>query len=79
MTDQKLLIGDRVKKAKGYAFPGIVVSVFETLRGETRYVVECNVPAVAGILHIYNGGQLELASGTYKPEAYCPRCGFFNR
>ena len=79
MTDQKFLIGDRVKKAKGYAFPGIVVSVFETLRGETRYVVECNVPAVAGILHIYNGDQLELASGTYQPEADCPRCGFLDR
>lgn len=79
MTDQKFLIGDRVKKVKGYPFPGIVVAVFETLKDEIRYVVECTVPDVAGILHIYNGDQLELVSVTHQPAANCPRCGFLDR
>lgn len=51
-------VGDRVQKVKGYAWPGIVVSVFENLKGQTRVVVECTVPEVAGALHIYNEDQL---------------------
>lgn len=51
--------GDRVRKQRGYQWPGIVVSVFETLEGHTRIVVECIVPEVAGALHIYNPEQLE--------------------
>jgi hypothetical protein len=52
-------VGDRVRKRKGYEWPGIVVSVFDTLAGQKRYVVECTVPEVAGALHIYNADQLE--------------------
>ena len=53
-------IGDRVRKKSGYLYPGIIVSVFFTLRGETRFVVECTTPAVRGMLHIFNEDQLEL-------------------
>lgn len=52
--------GDRVQKIKGYRWPGgVVVSVFQTLAGNTRVVVECTVPGVAGALHIYSPEQLE--------------------
>jgi hypothetical protein len=50
-------VGDRVQKATGYKWPG-VVSVFDTLAGKTRVVVECTVPEVAGALHIYSPEQL---------------------
>jgi hypothetical protein len=53
-------VGDRVEKISGYQWPGVVVSVFETLTGERRVVVECTVAAVAGALHIYNEKQLTL-------------------
>jgi len=53
-------VGDKVIKVSGYAWPGIVVSVFDTLKGERRVVVECTVPEVAGALHIYNESQLKL-------------------
>lgn len=53
-------VGDRVEKVSGYKWPGVVISVFETLAGETRLVVECTVPEVKGALHIYNAQQLTL-------------------
>lgn len=53
-----LKVGDRVQKIKGYAWPGVVVSVFETLKGQTRIVVECTVPEVSGALHIYSPDQV---------------------
>jgi hypothetical protein len=56
------VVGDQVRKIKGYSWPGIVVSTFQTLSGQHRYVVECTTPEVKGALHIYNGEQLELAS-----------------
>lgn len=52
-------VGERVRKLKGYAWPGVVVSVFKTISGATRVVVECTVPEVAGALHIYSPEQLE--------------------
>ena len=51
--------GDQVHKVSGYKWPGTVVSIFNTLRGETRVVVECTVPEVAGALHIYSPQQIE--------------------
>lgn len=51
-------VGDKVQKVSGYTWPGVVVSVFKTLKGQTRIVVECTVPEVAGALHIYNPEQL---------------------
>jgi hypothetical protein len=52
---------DRVKKRNGYSFPGLIVSVFRTTSGETRYVVEATGEEYKGMLHIFNGDQLELS------------------
>lgn len=43
-----------VEKVAGYRFPGIVVSVYETLSGEVRYDVEADNPDFAGMLHIFS-------------------------
>lgn len=53
-------VGDKVEKTSGYKWPGVVVSVFDTLSGERRVVVECTVAEIAGALHIYNEKQLTL-------------------
>lgn len=55
--DPKFKIGDKVKKPKGYAFDGIIVSIFQTTGGETRIVAELENN---GMLHIFNENQLEL-------------------
>ncbi|WP_299077125.1 hypothetical protein [uncultured Paraglaciecola sp.] len=51
-------VGDMVEKTSGYKWPGVVVSVFHTLHGTPRYVVECTIPEVAGALHIYSASQI---------------------
>jgi hypothetical protein len=51
----KFKVGDRVTKPTGYGFPGTVVSVFNTLNGQTRYVVEMDQ---FHLLHIFNEDQL---------------------
>lgn len=51
--------GDRVRKTRGYRYPGIIVAVFSNREGQTRYVVECTVAEVAGMLHIYSDKDLE--------------------
>ena len=52
-------VGDRVEKAKGYSYPGIVVAKFKKVDGvEERLVVECTEPAVQGMLHIFKEDQL---------------------
>jgi hypothetical protein len=53
-------VGDKVEKTSGYKWPGVVVSVFDTLSGERRVVVECTVAEIAGALHIYNENQLKV-------------------
>ena len=53
-------VGDKVEKVSGYKWPGVVVSVFNTLSGERRLVVECTVAEIAGALHIYNEKQLKI-------------------
>ncbi len=53
-------VGDKVEKVSGYKWPGVVVSVFDTLAGERRVVVECTVPEVKGALHIYNENQIKI-------------------
>ena len=50
----------RIIKPNGYPFPGIIVAVFTTMVGETRYVVEHEC---GGLLHIFNGDQLRKAEG----------------
>jgi len=56
----KMKIGDKVHKTKGYSWPGVIVADFTTLDGKRRLVVECTTPEVAGALHIYNEDQLEV-------------------
>jgi hypothetical protein len=56
---QSLKVGDLVRKRAGYEYPGIIVSVFTTRAGAVRYVVEADHPGFAGMLHIFNGDQLE--------------------
>lgn len=54
------VVGDRVRKVSGYAWPGVIVADFKTLDGKRRLVVECDVPEVRGALHIYAPDQIEL-------------------
>lgn len=58
--EMQFKVGDKVEKISGYKWPGVVVSVFDTLSNERRLVVECTVPEIAGALHIYNEKQLTL-------------------
>lgn len=53
-------IGDPVHKPKGYNYPGEIVSVFTTISGEIRYVVEATGEGYKGMLHIFNAEQLEI-------------------
>lgn len=52
----KFKVGDIVKKIKGYKHIGIVVTVFKTVAGLKRLVVDNG----DGLLMIYNEEQLEL-------------------
>jgi hypothetical protein len=61
MTNAAFKVGDRVKKRAGYEYPGFIVSVFANRAGAVRYVVEADHPSFAGMLHIFNGDQLELS------------------
>ena len=56
---QSLKVGDLVRKRAGYEYPGIIVSLFTTRAGAVRYVVEADHPGFVGMLHIFNGDQLE--------------------
>jgi hypothetical protein len=51
--------GDKVRKVKGHQFIGTIVSVFITLEGNLRYVVESTVEGAKGLLFILNHEQLE--------------------
>jgi hypothetical protein len=53
-------IGTPVEKIDGIKFPGVVVAAYRNLAGELRYVVECTVPEVAGLQHIYTPRQLRI-------------------
>ena len=63
----KFKLGDRVYKPKGYKFPGTVVSIFQTTKGETRIVAEMEDN---GMLHIFNESQLELQEKEPKGISY---------
>lgn len=58
---QRFVVGDQVVKLKGYPFPGDVRAAFTTNAGKWRYVVEHKY--IAGLLHIFNGEQLERGDG----------------
>ena len=56
-------IGDYVKKVTGeYQIYGTVVSVFKTMDGATRLVVEHKSKGDGSFLHIYGTNDLALAS-----------------
>ena len=64
----KFKIGDKVYKPKGYKFPGIVVSIFQTTASETRIVAELEDN---GMLHIFSESQLEInESISTEPNPY---------
>jgi hypothetical protein len=49
-----------VRKIKGYSYPGIIVSVFRTLDGKVRYVVEADPYSdFRGMLHIFGDNDIE--------------------
>jgi hypothetical protein len=62
MQPTRFGVGDRVHKPHGYAYPGVVVSVFTTRAGMVRYVVEADHPAFIGMLHIFSEDQLDAHS-----------------
>lgn len=67
--DDDFYEGNEVEKASGYRFPGVVVARFFTTAGKKRYVVECTAPETAGMLHIFNGEQLQdRGAGEKEPE-----------
>jgi len=55
----KFKVGDKAVKVKGYKFPCTIVSVFQTVEGNTRVVGEMDE---YGLLHIFNEDQLEKAN-----------------
>jgi hypothetical protein len=55
----KFKVGDKAVKLKGYKFPCTIVSVFQTVEGNTRVVGEMDK---YGLLHIFNEDQLEKAN-----------------
>jgi hypothetical protein len=61
---RRFVVNDRVQKARGYKYPGVVVSQFLTLSGQVRYVVEALHPDFKGMLHIFSDEQLEPADST---------------
>ena len=70
-NNSKFKVGDKVVTVHvqsdlcdvlvSYRFPGVVVSVYTTLKGKTRYVVECTSPDVEECQHIFNEDQLQYA------------------
>lgn len=57
---QPFQIGDRVRKTKGFRFPGVIRAVFLTSADKWRVVVEAEHADFAGMLHIYDPAQLEV-------------------
>jgi hypothetical protein len=55
----KFKVGDKAVIVKGYKFPCTIVSVFQTVEGNTRVVGEMDE---YGLLHIFNEDQLERAN-----------------
>lgn len=58
--ETKFKVGDKAYKPNGYEFPCTIVSVFQTIKGETRIVGEMDN---SGLLHIFNERQLEQKEG----------------
>lgn len=62
-------VGDGVRKVKGYAFPGEIVSLFTTTTGEERCVVELQAEGAGALLHIFNLEQIEHLKAPTSPVA----------
>jgi len=60
VNEYQFKVGDKVSKPKGYAFDGVVVSVFKTLTGNIRVVAELTTSNGEGMLHIFSENQLVL-------------------
>lgn len=55
----EFFVGEKVRKVGGtYQAEGTIIAVATTSLGHIRYVFEFD--AYPGMLHIFNGGQLEL-------------------
>lgn len=60
-TVTKFAIGDRVRKIDGdVRFEGVVRTSYLTISGKPRMVVECTIPGVEGLQHIYRPEQFAL-------------------
>ena len=58
----KFKVGDPVRKPEGYNYePAVIVAAFHNLKNEERYVAEITEGQCAGMLHVFNGKQLEHA------------------
>jgi hypothetical protein len=53
------LLHQKVRKIKGYKYPGVIVSIFYTLDKNVRYVVEADHPDFRGMLHIFSDNDIE--------------------
>lgn len=56
-------IGNKIKKRTGYAFEGVIVSVFKNSVGAVRIVAEhtaSKTPKNGGMLHIFSENQLQV-------------------
>jgi hypothetical protein len=53
-------IGDKVEKHSGYKYPGEIRAIFTNRAGKVRYVVEALHEDFEGMLHIFNGDQLNI-------------------
>lgn len=60
VAGRRMVVGDSVVKVEGQEFSGKVVAVFANRSGNTRIVVECEVPEVRGLLHIYRPDQMAV-------------------
>jgi len=67
-VDDRLAIGAPVVKITGYPFPGELRALFTTRLGELRAVVEATGIQYAGMLHIFNTGQIAALSAACKTE-----------
>jgi hypothetical protein len=57
--DDEFQLYEYVRKKTGYRYPGMVMAKFTNRSGAIRYVVEAIHPDFTGMLHIFNGNQLE--------------------
>ncbi len=60
LTAGPFVRGARVRKTKGFRYPGIVAGCVQNQAGEWRVVVEAEHEDFKGMLHIYHPDQLEI-------------------